>query len=232
LKKTVVFLGIILLTVGFTRAQQPLPASDLPGNAPHTAARKVAPGKAALLSLILPGAGEYYAGQGNYTAFFLTSEVLGWAALFANQYYYRHLVSEYKTFARGHAGISPGGKSDRFWTDIGKFDNIYDYNTQRERERLFDELYELTPDNMWQWDSHENRLTYDGKRLHANDIDNQRVYFQLAIVLNHLVSGINALRLARRHNRQIKEQKVSLRMDAYRESDWSHYVGFNLNIRF
>lgn len=190
------------------------------------------PGKAALLSFIIPGAGEYYAGGHGYLAFFLTTEVLAWSSLFANQYYYRHLVNEYKTFARGHAGISSGSRADRFWTDIGKYDNIFDYNAQRERERLFGELYEITPENIWQWDKHDNRLKYDAKRLHANDVDNKRVYFQLAIVLNHLVSGINALRLARKHNRQLQEQKVSLRMVTYRENDWSHYVGLHFNIRF
>ncbi len=236
-----IILSLVVLAASFAFGQTQGQGTEVPGqqtpvllqNSPiqHDSDYR-SPGKAALLSLVLPGAGEYYTGNHGFLPVFLTSEILAWGALFANQYYFRHLVSEYKTFARGHAGISSGGKTDRFWTDIGKFDNIYDYNAQRERQRLFDELYELTPDNMWQWDTHKNRLTYDAKRLHANDIDNQRVYFQLAIVLNHLVSGINALRLARRHNRQLKEQKMSFRLDAYRENDWSHYVGFNLNIRF
>ena len=63
-------------------------------------------------------------------------------------------------------------------------------------------------------------------------VDNNRVYFQLAIVLNHLVSGINALRLARQHNKQFEEQKIGLRFDAYRESKYSRYMGFNLTVRF
>ena len=228
---------LLLLIAGFANAQ----TSNNPENSKQSAVLMQkstanpdyrSPGKAALLSLILPGTGEYYTGNHGYLSFFLTGEVLAWGALLANQYYFRHLVSEYKTFARGHAGISSGAKPDRFWTDIAKFDNIYDYNTQRERERLFDELYDLNPENMWQWDSHNNRLKYDAKRLHANDVDNKRVYFQLAIVLNHLVSGINALRLARKHNRSPEEPKTGFHIDAYRENDWSHYVGVNFNIRF
>ncbi len=233
-------LGILILITAISqvRAQQN-PIALLPNASPQVAMQDVrqneayrSPGKAALLSLLLPGTGEYYAGSHGYLSVFLTSEALAWGALLANQYYFRHLVSEYKIFARSHAGISSGGKPDRFWTDIGKYDNIYDYNTQRERERLFGELYDLTPENMWQWDSHGNRLEYDAKRLHANDIDNQRVYFQLAIVLNHLISGINALRLARRHNRHIKESRTSFHIDAYRENDWSRYVGIRFKLRF
>ncbi len=216
-----------MVGVGLGQAQEAATPSDAEANASYRS-----PGKAALLSLLLPGTGEYYAGSHGYLSVFLTSEALAWGALLANQYYFRHLINEYKTFAYGHAGIASRAKPDRFWTDIGKYDNIYDYNMQRERERLFDELYDLTPENMWQWDSHGNRLKYDAKRLHANDIDNQRVYFQLAIVLNHLISGINALRLARRHNRHIKESRTSFHIDAYRENDWSRYVGLRLNVRF
>ncbi|MHB2153849.1 hypothetical protein ACX8XN_05560 [Calditrichota bacterium GD2] len=193
----------------------------------------VSPGKAGLLSLILPGAGELYLGQRNFFTVFLSTEIVAWAALIGNRLYYNHLVREYKTYARQHAGFDPTvPRDDRYWVDIGKYDDIYSFNDQRERERYFADLYEVTPENYWRWDQHENRIKYDGKRIHANDVDNQRVYFQLAIVLNHLVSGINALRLARRHNKQLEEQKVGFRFDAYRESKYSNYIGFNLNVRF
>jgi len=195
--------------------------------------QQVSPGKAALLSLILPGAGEFYLGNRKFFTIFLSSEIIAWSALFANRFFFNHLVREYKTYARQHAGFDPNvPREDRFWTDIGKYDDIYAFNEQRERERFFSDLYEVTPENYWRWDEHQNRIKYDAKRIHANDVDNKRVYFQLAIVLNHLVSGINALRLARQHNKQFEEQKVGLRFDAYRESKYSRYMGFNLTVRF
>ena len=202
-------------------------------NEPGTELKQVSPGKAALLSLLLPGAGELYLGQRNFFAAFISTEIVAWSALIANRLFYQHLVREYKTYARQHAGFDPTvPRDDRYWVDIGKYDDIYAFNEQRERERYFADLYEVTPENYWRWDAHENRIKYDSKRIHANDVDNQRVYFQLAIVLNHLVSGINALRLARRHNKDLEEQKVGVRFDAYRESKYSRYVGFNLSIRF
>jgi len=194
---------------------------------------EISPGKAALLSLIIPGAGEYYAGKSNFLAFFLTTEIIAWSSLIANNLYYKHLVNEYKIFAVQHAGFAPGvARDDRFWTDIGKYDDIFAFNARRERERYFEDLYPVTPETRWRWDGKDNRLKYDAKRLHANDIDNRRVYFQLAVVLNHLISGINAIRIARKHNKQLKTPKVGFRIDAYRQNDWSGYIGFNLKLRF
>ena len=51
-------------------------------------------------------------------------------------------------------------------------------------------------------------------------------------VLNHLVSGINALRLARSHNKKLQGNKVSFRFDAYRESKDSHYAGVSFKVHF
>ncbi len=225
-------IGLLLLLNALLFAQM-APQSEAQQTQNAEQVQPVSPGKAGLLSLLLPGAGEYYLGHKNSFTLFLSTEIVAWSALFANRLFYDHLVREYKTYARQHAGFDPGvPRDDRFWTDIGKYDDIYAFNDQRERERNFDDLYEVNAQNYWRWDQHENRLTYDAKRLHANDVDNKRVYFQLAIVLNHLVSAINALRLARLHNRQLEEQKVGLRFDAYRESKYSNYLGINLRIRF
>jgi len=211
----------------------------MPQNRLQTAAEnaeKVSPGKAALLSLIVPGSGEFYSGSKGFLSVFLTTEALSWAALFANRWYFNHLVDEYKIFARQHAGFDPTvPREDRFWTDIGKYDDIYAFNDKRERERYFADLYPVTPENYWRWDDHANRLDYDARRIHANDVDNQRVYFQMAIVLNHLVSAINAIRVARKHNRSLQQEtkpKMGLRIDTFQQDRYSAYVGVNFNIRF
>ncbi len=231
---------IILLLLGFSTfifAQQksvfPSNSNTLHTEKVNDPRKTVLPGKAALLSLILPGAGELYLGHKNFFTFFLSTEITTWTSLIGNHLFYQHLVREYQIYARQHAGFNPDiPRDDRFWVDIGKYDDIYSFNEQRERQRNFEDLYALTPDNYWHWDNHANRLKYDSKRIHANLVDNKRVYFQLAIVLNHLISGINALRLARKHNRALKEQKVGFRFDAFQETKYSQYIGFNLNLKF
>lgn len=162
-------------------------------------------GTALLLSLVLPGSGQYYMGERSAAALFLSSEALIWVGLFANDAYHDQLVNDYQTYAVQHAQVDPQGKSKQYWTDIGKYDDIYAFNEQRARQRYFDAMYEENQRNYWSWDVHQNRITYDANRLHANEVAARVVYFQAALVLNHLASGLHALYLARVHNRKLKE---------------------------
>ncbi len=170
--------------------------------------QKKSPGKAALLSFLLPGLGEYYVGAKGWAMFFVGTEIAALSGWLGNEWYAARLEKEYKVYAVQHAGVNRSGKNVAYWSAIGKYDDIYAYNDQRERDRNFAAMYEESSFYFWQWDSHNNRLTYDTKRLHANAIEANTVYFQLAVVLNHLVSGINALRLARQHNKRLAKSSA------------------------
>lgn len=173
------------------------------------------PGKAFFLSLLLPGSGEYYAGAKQYSAYFLSAEVLIWLGMFANDAYADRLVGEYKSYAVQHAAVHRKGKDYQYWIDIGKYDDIYEFNEQRQRERYFDALYEDNTANYWMWDKHENRLTYDKKRLDANEIAARSAYYQAAAMLNHIVSAIHAMYRARQYNeRQSQSLSWQLQFEA------------------
>ncbi len=188
-------------------------------------------GRAFFMSLVLPGAGEYYMGRKSQAFMFLGFEVLAWSGLLANQLYSDHLKDEYKTFAGQHAGVQPAGKDLQYWIDIGKYDDIYSFNEQRRRDRYFDAIYDETPANYWKWDSRDNRFRYDGKRLRANEIASQDVYFYAAVLLNHLVSGINAMRLARKHNRTVSTA-WHMQFESYKFTDNSNYFGMRFSRQF
>ncbi len=162
-------------------------------------------GTALLLSLVLPGSGQLYMGEHTSAALFLSSEALIWLGMFANDAYHDQLVKDYQTYAVQHAQVNPEGKSKQYWTDIGKYDDIYAFNEQRARQRYFEAMYEENQQNYWSWDVHQNRITYDANRLHANEVAARVVYFQAAVVLNHIASGLHALYLARVHNRKVKQ---------------------------
>jgi len=130
------------------------------------------------------------------------------------------LQKDYKNYAYQHANVTKKSKDDQYWIDIGKYDNIYEYNEQRRRDRDVDNIYNENNRYFWQWDSYSNRLNYDGKRIHAKSLENDDVYYMGAIVLNHIVSAINALRLAKAHNRNIKKGgwMMGVKYDDYRNS--------------
>ena len=190
-------------------------------------------GKALLLSLVLPGAGEYYMGRRGHAKFFFSMELIAWTGVLANSLYVNHLEDEYYTYAVQHADLRGLDKDDQFWINIGKYNDIYSFNEQRCRERYYDEVYEINQQNYWMWDSKENRYTYDGKRIRAAEIANQDVYFYTAILLNHLISGINAMRLARKHNRQFKAASAwNIQFDSRRLTGSTQYYGLRFAARF
>ncbi len=186
-------------------------------------------GKAIIFSLLIPGSGEWYMGASGQASFFFGVEVLLWGGLFANKWYAGQLQDDYKTYAVQYADVERDGKDKYYWINIGKYDNILDFNEQRARERYFEDMYTDIDKYNWNWQSKSNRLTYDGKRLDAESVDNNEVYFYSAIVLNHLVSGINALRLARKHNKTLSWR---FDVDTYVDADHSYYYGFSLSKRF
>lgn len=177
-------------------------------------------GKAFLYSMLLPGLGEAYVGNTTYTKIFLSLEAVGWGFLIGNYQHVSWLEKDYKNYAYQHANISKDQKEDQYWIDIGKFDNIYQYNEQRRRDRDETRIYDENEYYNWRWDAHSNRLSYDAKRIHAKQLENDDIYYMGAIVLNHLVSAINALRLAKAYNRNLKEAGwiMGVKFDKYRNS--------------
>lgn len=161
--------------------------------------------KAFFLSLLLPGTGEAYVGKTVYTKIFMSIELAGWGLFVANSINVNKREEDYQNYAAEHAGLADQDKPDQYWIDIGKFDNTYLYNEQRRRDRNVDAIYPENAPYFWQWDNHANRLYYDGYRIETRRIEDRKTYIIGGILLNHIVSAINALRVARAYNREMEE---------------------------
>jgi hypothetical protein len=164
-------------------------------------------------SLILPGTGEAYVGEKTQSKIFLGIEIVAWGLVVANMINVNMRQDDYKNFAVQHASVLRNGKGDQFWIDIGKFDTIFEYNEERIRERDIDALYPEERFWFWSWDNTENRFFYDSKRIETRQIEQDRLYFFAAIALNHLVSAINALRLANSYNKKLDELSLRFNVD-------------------
>jgi hypothetical protein len=164
-------------------------------------------------SLLLPGTGESYVGEQTQSKIFLGIEIVAWGLVVANIINVGMRQNDYKNFAVQHGSAIRNGKGDQFWIDIGKYNTIFEYNEQRIRERDIDALYSENRFWFWTWDNTNNRFFYDARRIETREMEQTRLYFFAAIALNHLISAINALRLANSYNRKLDELSLKFNID-------------------
>jgi type II secretory pathway pseudopilin PulG len=107
------------------------------------------------------------------------------------------LKKNYIAFAVEHAAISSAGKNHKYWVDIGNFKTIEDYNDEHLRNREMDDIYDANLRWSWDWDEDSNRNAFEQKRILSDQMKQAATFGAGAIVLNHMVSAIDALYLMR-----------------------------------
>ncbi len=160
---------------------------------------------AVLYSLLLPGMGELYVDgfdQGQYS---LIAEGGLWLTYFSFQRYGSWLQTDARNFAATHAGATTTGKQDQFFVDLGNFNDTYDYNDKKLRDRDLDKVYNVNAGYYWRWDSDQNRKDYRAIRVSSERVLNNSQFVIATIVVNRLISAINAARLTRLYNQRIND---------------------------
>ena len=198
-------------------------ASPFPG-APDTsfgaalkgadAGSRKATGLAAIYSLVLPGMGELYAGDFSSGKYFLVSEGLLWLTYAAFEIYGNSVRDDARLYAVSNAGVSPAGKNDQFYVDVGNFLNVADYNDKKLRDRTPSLVYDPAAGYGWQWGSDSQRLTFRDLRVHSENMFNNQKFVAAAILINHVASAINAARAAIVHNAAARDLLGDLRVSA------------------
>ena len=158
-------------------------------------------------SLVLPGWGEYSLDNQIRGRIFVLSETVLLLAILGSYSVAQRQETEYKAYAAEHAGIDPIGKDRQFWVDIGNYSSLFSFNEEHLRWRDFNALYEDNDTWAWTWDSSNNRERFENMSI-ASDIWRLRGSFLIGgVVLNHIVSAIDALYLSKISN--IQETVVS-----------------------
>lgn len=160
---------------------------------------KKSPGLSIILSAILPGAGHFYTGRMDVGAYFLGAEVSMWLGLFGVNYYGNVLRDDSRSFASVHAGLNKDGKDDDYFSNVGSYSNIYQYNNEKLQNGEYDKLYNLNT-HFWNWDSQGNLDEFDRQRKKSERTYNLSTIFVTGMIVNRLVSGISALILTNKTN--------------------------------
>ncbi|AFN75036.1 hypothetical protein MROS_1802 [Melioribacter roseus P3M-2] len=161
-------------------------------------------GLAILYSMILPGMGELYAGDYGSGIYFTAADAALWGVYAGYSIYGKWKEDDYKAFAVSNGGISTDGKDDSYYASIGIYMNIEEYNRIQELNRSFAYVYD-TDTHYWRWNNNEDRRKYRELWKSSEQAYNNLRFAVGALILNRIISAINAVRLVAIHNRNLNE---------------------------
>jgi len=148
-------------------------------------------------SLIIPGWGQKTLGKPKRARFYNYIESGILLTLISSSTFSNIEKKNYKAFASRHAGISSSGKDHKYWVDIGNYNSINAYNDEHLRNREIDDLYSEDNKWSWGWDLESNRKIFENKRIRSDQLELFATFSVGALILNHLISSIDALYLKR-----------------------------------
>jgi hypothetical protein len=191
--------------------EAPLPvvpgaAADLPsgtGDVPGVDGKR-SPVLAGLLSLLVPGAGQFYNGSRSGWLF-LGIEAAGWLTYASTRETGHDIEAQYKRFADGHwtferyrdqnsTDCTTNGHSDN-----GVQDSTLVFLYETRRDDYYEDIGKLDIYSCG-WDMSANREIYREMRNDSNDFLRASRTAGTVVFLNHLVSAVLAARGAARHN--------------------------------
>lgn len=186
-------------------------------------------GLAIIYSLLLPGMGELYADNYSSGKYFTIAEGALWATFIGMNVYGNWQENRYKTYAQTYAGVNPDGKDEDYFATIGLYTSIESYNNEKALERRFDEM--LSEQKFfWKWNSTEQRKTYRSMWTSSEQTFNDVRFVVGAMLVNRLVSAINAVRSVSSYNSAI-ENEVSWNVSLGLERDFLNQEVYKINFQ-
>jgi hypothetical protein len=167
------------------------------------AVNKKSPGLAAIYSLLLPGMGELYAGSYSSGKYFTAAEGALWGIFIGMDTYSNWLTNNYKAYAATTAGVNNANKSSGYYTTIANYESITEYNNDMSLEGNFGSM--MNPQTAyWNWPSTTARENYRSLWVESQNETNDLNFVVGALILNRVISAINAVRLVTAFNKGLK----------------------------
>ena len=182
--------------------------------------------KAGLLSALVPGGGEFYLGNRKKARYFFAAEVLTWIGYASFQVYGHWKEDDYVRYAAVHAGVQIEGRDDDFRDAVGFYNNLDEYNTIG---RIFDQEREYIPDvpqNHWQWQAEQERLTYRQLKNSSRESLRRSDFMIGVAIVDRIISIVDAVRDGRKMKRNIGKsfsatdsRKLKLSVNPFRKKN-------------
>jgi hypothetical protein len=153
--------------------------------------------KAFLLSLVIPGLGQYYAGSQGYAKLFFSTELAVWGMYYYNTTMKQSTRDNYYVFAALHAGAHFSGQTESYIGSVGAYASSFEYNI---RQLTRESPTQYTGTMVWEWDNETNRSQFKKLRERELDYENNMKYCVAGLVCNHLISAFHASKIVRQPN--------------------------------
>lgn len=188
-------------------------------------------GLAIIYSLLLPGMGELYADSYSSGKYFTIAEGALWITYFGINMYGNWQKDRYKSFAASN-GVVTEGKDEDYFAIISEYNSIDDFNNEQALNREFTEM--LDPENYhWSWDSNIERRTYRNMWVSSEQAYNNLRFVVGALILNRVISAINAVRITARHNKRVQESlSWNVSVGLVRQMNLPAGIGVNFQTSF
>ncbi len=164
--------------------------------------RRKNPALAILYSMLLPGMGELYAGSYSSGKYFTIADGILWGTFAGFEYYANWKEKDYKSFAQSNAGVDLNGKDSDFYANVGVYISSDEYNKEMDLQGSFDKVYN-SPSYHWEWGSNDQRKEYRGMWSSSENAFNNVRFVVGALILNRVISAINAVRLVAAYNKNL-----------------------------
>jgi hypothetical protein len=161
-------------------------------------------GLAIIYSLLLPGMGELYADDYSSGMYLTIADGVFWSALAGLNIYGDWQKDNYKSFAASNGYVNLDGKDEDYFATITDYISIEEYNEYQSLHRNYEEM--LDPEKYyWEWDSVAERREYRNMWSSSEQAYNDIRFAAGALILNRVISAINAVRLVSKYNKSISE---------------------------
>jgi len=185
---------------------------------------------AVTMSMLLPGAGEAYAGNFESGKYALLAEGAIWVTYAAFYTHGNWVRRDARVFAAQHAGANFTSKADKFDVDIGNYVSVDEYNKAKLRNRELDLLY-TDPSFSWNWDTDADRLSFKNERIRSDQMYQNAKFVIAAAVINRVLSAFSAGRAASAFNRKALIEGA-WNLEVYPTSTNTYADGMNLEFSF
>ncbi|MBK7104182.1 MAG: hypothetical protein IPH62_02730 [Ignavibacteriae bacterium] len=156
---------------------------------------------AILYSVLLPGMGELYAGDYSTGQYFTIADGVIWSSFAGFTIYGNNKENDYKSFAKSYGNVLLNGKDEEYFANISLYQNVEEFNTEKELNREFDAVYNVNT-HFWDWQNSTQRKEYR-ELWSSSETAYRNVRFAVgALILNRIVSAIFAVKAVNNYNKK------------------------------